>query len=40
MTRSETPATPAPRELTSAEMRQAGGGSDSEWRYVPVRRLG
>ncbi len=30
----------APRELTIAEMRQAGGGSDSEWRYLPVRRLG
>ncbi|HEV7266184.1 MAG TPA: hypothetical protein VGN83_14875 [Falsiroseomonas sp.] len=30
----------APRELTAAEMQQAGGGaSDPEWRYVPVRRL-
>jgi hypothetical protein len=30
---------PAPRELIAAEMQLVGGGSDPEWRYVPVRRL-
>jgi hypothetical protein len=28
-----------PRELTADEMQRIGGGaSNSEWRYVPVRR--
>ncbi|WP_372624318.1 hypothetical protein [Falsiroseomonas sp.] len=43
MRRNETPPgrqdeNPAIRELTPAEMRQVGGGSDPEWRYVTVRR--
>lgn len=27
------------RELSAEELKQVGGGTGSEWRYVPVRRF-